>query len=749
MSAPNTSSHEKPEALRSASYAGVFLIMALVVIFSTAITFWAGLRVMQLRSAAEFNQTVIERADHLLSTMKDAETGQRGFIITGDERYLEPYDNARARLPEQIDSLRILNDTTAPAGTLIAIPKLVSTKLDEMDRAIGLRRSQGFEAASALVNEGLGKHTMDQLRRQIGTVHKRTEPLIQDAQREIASATRLRTGIFVACGLIDLLFLAWAYRKIRLAMTQREAALADVRQKGEEIALQKDLLKATLTSIGDCVIVTDAEGRITFMNVIAEMLTGWDSDQAVGSPVEEVFRIINEETRAGVESPVARVLREGIIVGLANHTLLIRKDGSEVPIDDSGAPIRDTDGNIRGAILVFRDFSSHKQAERVLRDARDTAETANAAKDHFLAMLSHELRTPLSPVLSTLNLWETSEDIPAAMKPDVQMLRRSVELEARIIDDLLDLTRIAKGMLTFTMEAVDVHEIIQFLVEMCHSEFQGKHLGLSVDLGALQPCVRTDAGRLQQILWNVIRNAAKFTKNGGEVRIATRNDDHGNVVITVVDNGIGMAEEMMGRLFKPFEQGEKAISRRLGGLGLGLAISSQLARQLGGSVTATSEGLGKGSTFTITFPGTTEIPLARADRTIERSGTAAGTSILLIEDHADTALALARLLGKQGYAVRTAGSVATALEAIAAQKADLIICDIGLPDGTGFELLRKVRETTSTPAIALSGFGMEEDVAQSKLSGFDRHLTKPVNLQILEATIRTLLAESRPEPASS
>lgn len=749
MFRPGTSLREKPGAPGSGSFGRVFLIMALVVILSTAITYWAGLRVIRMRSRVAFNQDVIERTDQLLSTMKDAESGQRGFIITGDERYLQPYDKARARLPVDIDRFSILDDVTAPSGTLRAIQDLVSTKLDEMDQAISLRRSKGFEAASALVREGIGKQTMDQLRLQVDAVHKRTGALIQDEQSQIISATRLRTGVFAAGGLVDLLFIAWAYNRIRLAMEQRGIALAEAHKKGEELAAQKDLLKATLSSIGDCVIVTDADANITFMNVIAEMLTGWTFDEIKGRPVETVFRIINEQTRAAVQSPVVKVLTEGIIVGLANHTLLVRKDGSEVPIDDSGAPIYDAEGNIRGVILVFRDFSSYKKAENVLREAKATAETANAAKDHFLAMLSHELRTPLTPVLATLNLWEASEDVPAAMKSDVQMLRRSVELEARIIDDLLDLTRIAKGMLTFTMEAVDVHETIQFLVDMCHTEFQGKRLNLSVKLDAQQPFVRPDAGRLQQILWNVIKNAAKFTSAGGEVRIATHNDDAENIVITVVDTGIGMPEETMSRLFKPFEQGDKAISRRLGGLGLGLAISSQLARQLGGRVIAASEGLGKGSTFTITFPNTDEVPSSPGNRETEGAESAAGTRFLLVEDHTETALALTRLLVKHGYVVQTVGTVASALEAVAAETFDLIICDIGLPDGTGFELLEKVRKTTSTPAIALSGFGMEEDVAQSKLSGFDRHLTKPVNLQNLEAAIRTLVADARAEPAST
>jgi CheY-like chemotaxis protein len=282
-----------------------------------------------------------------------------------------------------------------------------------------------------------------------------------------------------------------------------------------------------------------------------------------------------------------------------------------------------------------------------------------------------------------------------------------------------------------------VHELIEFLFGLCHSEFHSKKLVLSVDLKAHKHYLQTDAGRLQQILWNIMKNAAKFTGTGGEVRIATSNDVDGNVIVIVTDSGIGMTPETLGRLFHPFEQGEKTLSRHFGGLGLGMAISSALVEQLGGKLTAKSEGLRKGSTFTIIFPSTCAVP-TRNDWSSEREQSRAGLKILLVEDHPESALALTRLLSKQGYVMQTAATVASALEAVAETAFDLLISDIGLPDGTGFQLIETVRKKSATPAIAISGFGMEEDVAQSKLSGFDAHLTKPVNFHNLEAAIRRL-----------
>ena len=404
-------------------------------------------------------------------------------------------------------------------------------------------------------------------------------------------------------------------------------------------------------------------------------------------------------------------------------------------------------GQVRGVVLVFRDFSEHKENEQKLKEASDAAESANKAKDQFLAMLSHELRTPLTPVLATLNLWEASDELSPALHADAQMLRRSVELEARIIDDLLDLTRIAKGILTFSPEETDVHEMIEYLVGMCHSEFRGKALDLSIHCDAPLYHVYTDAGRLQQVLWNIIKNAAKFTESDGKVSISTANDDKQNIIIRIADSGIGMSQETLSRLFIPFEQGEQFISRRYGGLGLGMAISSALVEQLGGTLRAFSEGLGKGSTFTVTFPAkpVPEIKPKKPGAFDGRMRSGIGVKILLVEDHADTALALKRLLNRQGYEIVIADSVASALEAVKRETFQLLVCDIGLPDGTGFQLIEEVRKHTRTPALALSGFGMEEDVRKSRLAGFEGHLTKPVNFQKLEAAIWQLTSKSSRE----
>jgi PAS domain S-box-containing protein len=720
---------------------GAFVTTAAVLVSSTLLTYWFGNRVLQAHAREAQRRDVISQLDRLMSMLKDAETGQRGFVITGDENYLQPFQEAVARLPQILTGLKGVLDIN-PAE-LDGIARLIDQKLAELRETIDARRNGNFEAAVAIVRNNIGQQIMEELRASISRLQARQAIALQSDARLSDETTRRRTAVFVLTGVINILFLSWAYQRINEALKQRAKALDDANTRGRELQEQKDLLSVTLASIGDCVLVADPAGRITFMNGVAEKVTGWTLDEATGRPTGEVFRILNEQTREPVENPVEKVMKSGVIVGLANHTLLVRKDGSEIPIDDSGAPIRDPDGATRGVVLVFRDFSEHRQVDREMRQAKEEAETANKAKDQFIAMLSHELRTPLTPVLATLNLWEASEDIPASLHPDVQMLRRSIELEARIIDDLLDLTRIARGMLSFSAENTDVHGLIEFLVGLSRSQFQEKQLQVSLKLKAREYVVHTDVARLQQVIWNILRNAIKFTDNGGTVTIATSNDGNGNVDIVIADTGIGMTPETLSRLFVPFEQADRSRSGRYGGLGLGMAISNALVELLDGKLTATSEGLGRGSTFKIRFP-TVKDALAPGESPRAPAAVPGKVKLLLVEDHADTARALVRLLESRGYDVASVATVASALEAIERNEFDLFLCDLGLPDGTGLELIEKLRKKSDTPAVALTGFGMQQDIERAQQAGFDAHLTKPVNLQKLEATIWQLVQDRSP-----
>lgn len=716
----------------------VFVITAVVVLGSTFVTYQFGNQVLRAHEREQIRRQVMTDLDQIISTVKDAETGQRGFIITGDERYLTPFNEALHRLPTEVATFQSMPRIDISEPDVNRVTRLVDQKMAELRRTVELRRTGGFDAAAEAVRSGQGQHLMEKLRTEVARLQSiKTSALERDRQAS-DRLTWIRTVVFFVTSLLNLVVLAWAYRRIAESIKLRDQALAEAARRDLDLKRQKDLLSVTLASIGDCVIVTDQAGRITFMNKVAEEVTGWKLKEANGRPTTEIFHIINEQTRQPVESPVEKVMKEGVIVGLANHTILIRKDGTEVPIDDSGAPIRDANGVVHGVVLVFRDFSEQKNASRELREAKEAAETASKAKDQFLAMLSHELRTPLTPVLATLNLWEVSGNLPEPVRSDVQMLRRNIELEARIIDDLLDLTRLGRGMVSVSPEETDVHELLELLIGLSQSELHEKDLNVSLRLEALRHYVHTDAARLQQVLWNILLNAIKFTGSGGNITIGTSNDADGKIDVSIADTGIGMTPETMSKLFVPFEQGDPTHHRRYRGLGLGMTISNALIKLLKGKLSVDSPGLGQGSTFTVSIPTVTGAPA-----TTEPDGalpTVPGkVNLLLVEDHLDSARALAGLLEKRGYKVESVPTVAKALEALEREEFDLLVCDLGLPDASGIDLITEVRKTKRTPAIALTGFGMQQDIERSQQAGFNSHLTKPVSVRKLELTIRRLL----------
>jgi PAS domain S-box-containing protein len=784
-------------------------------------------------------------------------------------------------------------------------------------------------------------------------------------------------------------------QSIFLARQRAERELVEAKdaleRKTEEAAQQHEWFRVTLSSIGDAVITTDTAAKVTFLNPVAEALTGWKSGAAAGRPVEQVFQIIDEETRQPVQNPIGKVLREGVTVGLANLTTLIARGGTEISIEDSAAPIRDARGNIVGAVMVFHDVTQRRRTERALResearqtlameagqmgawewiiatgkvtwsptleaihglppgafgetfddfqkdihpedrervqakvqesverrgdfrieyriirpdgvlcwieargklfvddhgnpermagicmditerrsleevharlaavvefsadaiisktldgilmtwnkgaerifgyaaeevigkpvtilipedrlneeslilarvragvaiepyetirrrkdgtllnvsltvspikDARGTiigaskiarditqrkqaeAENArlyqelrqaNAAKDHFIAVLSHELRTPLNPVLMTVADLERDETLPPAIREQLKVVRRNVELEALLIDDLLDSTRIASGKLQLHRTVVDATELVRRAVAIVEGDAAGKGVRIEVATWT-EPCpVDVDPARVQQVIWNVVKNAVKFTAANGWVRVSYETGPAGQIRIKVQDNGMGIEPEHLGTIFNAFEQGDAGTGHRFGGLGLGLTISKALVTLHGGSLIAQSEGRGRGATFIIELPLATQSP-ATIPSEPHPVSPRLSPRLLVVEDHQATSDVMVRLLTKRGYSVSVASSIEEALSVLSETPIDLLISDVGLPDGSGRELMEKIRQTQDLPGIALSGYGTEADLAQSSAVGFSVHLTKPVDIDRLDSEIQSLAREN-------
>jgi len=392
------------------------------------------------------------------------------------------------------------------------------------------------------------------------------------------------------------------------------------------------------------------------------------------------------------------------------------------------------------AMALSAGMAERRRIEEELQQQKSVVETANRTKDHFLAMLSHELRTPLTPVISTLESLETERAQTEDTKSALAMIRRNIELETQLIDDLLDVTRIARDKMQLRFVPVDAHPAISNVVEICRAEVQSKRLHVHLNLRANTHHVAADTAKFQQIIWNLLKNAVKFTPDDGEIAISSSNAAPDVLTISVCDTGIGMEPEVMQRIFDPFEQGNRSFERRFGGLGLGLAISKSLAQAHSGTLTAQSDGRDRGSTFILSMQTLSPAEVATVPRKISSEASQQGLKILLVDDHQDTCAALEKLLVRRGHLVAATHNVRSALEAAVRNKFDLLISDIALPDGSGMDLMMQMRAISNVPGIAISGFGNNSDIERSLHAGFSEHLTKPIKLENLEAAIERAIA---------
>ncbi len=395
-------------------------------------------------------------------------------------------------------------------------------------------------------------------------------------------------------------------------------------------------------------------------------------------------------------------------------------------------------------LLALREDERNQSLERA-RTARAEAEAASASKDHFLAVLSHELRTPLTPVVSAVHLMESDPALTREQRELLAMVRRNVMLEVKLIDDMLDLTRVERGKLVLDMATINLHTKLHHVLEICAPDILAKHQHIKMELGADDARLRGDGARIQQVLWNLLKNAVKFTPAEGTIYIRTRrSSDDSMVELEMQDTGIGIEASAIGRIFEAFEQAAPHVTRQFGGLGLGLAISQTIVRMHGGTLTVQSQGLSTGSTFTLRLPA----PRLEELKTLELANHAAPASnkgsgrLLLVEDHRDTARMMCRLLKGYGYEVHPAHDIAEALRLAEEQQFDLVVSDLGLPDGSGYELMQQLKARHQIPGIALSGYGMEEDVRKSLAAGFSEHLTKPVDFHRLETTLHRLTSQT-------
>ena len=488
----------------------------------------------------------------------------------------------------------------------------------------------------------------------------------------------------------------------------------------------------------------DLSGVIREMNLTAAGVLGRERGKIVGLPFSAfVLRAdkprFSEHLRQCLQAEHSSVTTE-LTLNIGNHLtsvqLVTRRHGG----DTSGEPM---------FLTALIDITARRKLEQEHREAEDAREKLSRerefararadAKDHFLAALSHELRTPLTPIVATMSDSRLISLAPEPLLAALHTARRNLDLEVRLIDDLLDVTRISRGRLQLTHEQIDLHQVIQEVIDMLSVEIQRRGITVATAFDAPQHSVTGDPVRLRQVFWNLLGNATKFTNAGGTVTIASSGGADGFIQVTVSDTGIGMERDVIDWINAPDDAARSTPIHSPTGLGLGLAICRGVVTGHGGTLRAISPGTGRGSTFIVQIPTATprehlDSPSMPAQSQHDRQ--TPRLRILLVEDHQDSADMLSQLLTLHDYEMTVARSVQEALAA-ASREFDLLISDIRLPDGSGLELMRRLRANQNIRGIAISGFGTEEDRQRSLEAGYGTHLTKPVDFnRLLEAIER-------------
>ncbi|HEY1581509.1 MAG TPA: response regulator [Chthoniobacterales bacterium] len=426
------------------------------------------------------------------------------------------------------------------------------------------------------------------------------------------------------------------------------------------------------------------------------------------------------------------------------HALELEEKVAErtAKLEDANAALRESEKQIRAL------FETAEAARVSAEAAKGRAEAATRAKDDFLAALSHELRTPLNPALLLATSLAEDATLPPQVRSDIDVIAKGIALQAQLVDDLLDITRITGGKLRLDLRPIDAHAALRHAANILHTDIQEREIKFTLELAAERQTIRADAVRLQQIFWNVLKNAVKFTPRGGTITVRTGNPAKkpDTLEVEITDTGVGIAPEMLPKVFDAFIQEDDQRAHRFGGIGLGLAITQRLVELQSGRISAASVGRGHGATFRVELPlEKVKLPSAgKPASAIPTAGAQVTRHILLVEDHDQTRTTLGQLLRRRGHIVDGVATIGAAREHVASGKYDLIISDLGLPDGDGHQLMAELHDNYGLPGIALSGYGMDHDIARSRASGFFAHLTKPIEIQALESAIA---AAPHPVPA--
>jgi PAS domain S-box-containing protein len=570
----------EPRQVRQPAIAAVLVAIAA----GTALAFIGTLRIHS--NASLVAHTVKSVLAETLGAITDAETGQRGFIITGDASYLEPYSAGTSNVQRTLATLDSLTRDDARQQALLSRLRLeVAQRLQELSHSIQVRQAEGFEAGQQIVRTNVGQARMDRIRRIVADMNREEDRLLE--VRGNASAVGLRVAIA-----FELTTALMAFGLVGVA------ARASRNRRGEASARDQlaRRLAAIVESSDDAIVGKDLTGTVTSWNSSATRIFGFSATDMIGQSI----RTIIPPDRQGEEDQVLDRVGRGESVAHF-ETIRLRQDGSSVPISLTVSPIRDDDGRVIGASKIARDISERRHAEAALNSAILDAERANRLKDEFLATLSHELRTPLNAVLGYARMLRAGSIGIERQARALEVLERNATSLSTIVEDILDVSRIIAGKTRLHMQPVEPAAVIDQAIATIRPAAEAKGVQLQTEVDRRLPPISGDPDRLQQVIWNLLANAVKFTASRGRVEIRLARLDS-EIEIIVSDTGIGIPPEFLPHVFDRFRQADSGFSRRHGGLGLGLAICRHLVELHGGLISAASDGDGKGATFRVTLP---------------------------------------------------------------------------------------------------------------------------------------------------
>ncbi len=735
--------------------AGWFAVAVALVALMVTVSFWSFQQIEQTAHARQGNNAMLAGANKLLGALVDAETSQRGFLLTGEESFLERYFGVRDQVPVYFEALR---PAIGPAQKhLDALAPLIDAKMKYFERNVELRRANDGAAAVENMRGPGGKLAMDLIRAELQALMDAVEDERATRDAEFASSMkRLFILLVGASGITLLAALAfvWLFRRELAQRVQNEVHLMTrhelevIEANSEQLKQAIGTLAATINSVGDAVIATDAEARVTLINPLAETLTGWSRADALGRPLEEVFRTIDEQTRLAIAGPVMDTAEHGP-QGAANQAVLISKQGTECPIADSLASIREPGGKVLGAVLVFRDITERRRLDAALRDQNARLEKADRAKSEFLSSMSHELRSPLNAILGFAQLMETDAPPPTAS----QALSIGQILEAgwhllNLINEILDLETIESGQVPVVLEPVSLAEMLVECLAMVGPAAKLRGVQLAIAEGTA-PFVSADRTRLKQVLINLLSNAIKYNALNGTVTVSYSRPTTALVRISIADTGDGLSADQVSHLFQAFNRlGQEG--RGIEGTGIGLVVVKRLVELMGGTIGVDSA-VGAGSVFWF------ELVAVEVERLAETGHTptdhtppldlpaAQVRTVLYVEDNAANLMLVEQIIERlPTLRLITATDGYQGIELARAARPDVILMDINLPGIGGVEAMQILRSDPTTakiPVLALSANAMPHDVERALALGFFRYITKPIKVNDFIQSLTLALAE--------